>query len=351
MNLFAKTILGAAALALSTGGMVSGAAAANVDGPSVFWKFSTWGKPRAFTAGIEKLSERVKEETGGKFNIQIFYGGQLAKSRENLDGLKNNAFEGAMFCNFYSPDKNPTFMIFTLPFIPLGDFRVSAHVRNNLMQEPAMIADMERWNAVAYGSTLLPQYEFLGRGKPPKTIEDWSGMRVRAGGGVGQAMELLGATRQTVPASETYTLMQRGAVDAVSFPFSYAHAAYKINELSEWYTGNLQPGTSECPIVFNKKAHDALPQQYKDLLESLKEESTQATIDAYMAADAKNLPAFEDAMEKVMYSDEEIARFKEVAGKPIWDKWIADNADKFDSQALFDRMMELLTEAEAKYTN
>ena len=347
MKTLTKMFLGAAALAMSTGG----ALAANVDGPSVFWKFSTWGKPRAFTAGIEKLAERVAEETGGKFKIQIFYGQQLAKSRENLDGLKNNAFEGAMFCNFYSPDKNPTYMIFTLPFIPMGDFRVRAHVTNNLMQEPAMVADMERWNAVAYGSTLLPQYEFLGKGKPPKTIEDWAGMRVRAGGGVGQAMEILGATRQTVPASETYTLMQRGAVDAVSFPFSYAHVSYKINELSDWYTGNLQPGTSECPIVFNKKSWEALPQQYRDLINSLKQEVTDATVAKYVEADERNIPAFKEKMEEIVYSDEEIARFKEVAGKPIWDKWIADNADKFDSQALFDRMMELLAEAEAKYSN
>ena len=347
MKFITRSLLGATLAAFAG----AGALAANVDGPSLFWKFSTWGKPRAFTVGIEKISERVKEETGGKWNIQIFYGGQLAKSRENLDGLKNNAFEGAHFCNFYSPDKNPTFMVFTLPFIPMGDFRIRAHVTNTLMEDPAMVADMARWNALPYASTLLPQYEFLGRGEPPKTAEAWKGLRVRAGGGVGQAMEMLGATRQTVPASETYTLMQRGAVDAVSFPFSYAHAAYKIDELSAWFTGNLQPGTSECPIVFNKKAFDALPQQYKDLLMGLKGEATAATIAAYEAADAKNLPAFEAKMEKIMYSDEELAKFKELGGEPVWEKWIADNKDKFDSQALFDRMMELLAEAQEKYKN
>ncbi len=347
MKIIRRAFLGAAVAAMTA----SGAMAANVDGPAVFWKFSTWGKPRAFTAGIERISERIKEETGGKWNIQIFYGGQLAKSRENLDGLKNNAFEGAHFCNFYSPDKNPTFMIFTMPFIPMGDFKIRAHVTNTLMEDPMMVADMERWNAIPYASTLLPQYEFLGRGKAPKTAADWSGMRVRAGGGVGQAMELLGATRQTVPASETYTLMQRGAVDAVSFPFSYAHAAYKIDELSAWYTGNLQPGTSECPIVFNKTAFDKLPQEYKDLLMSLKQEATDATIAAYEAADAKNIPAFEAKMEKIMYSDEELAKFKEIGGEPVWNKWIADNKDKFDSQGLFDKMMALLAEAQAKYSN
>ncbi len=78
MNFMKRAILGAAVAAFAS----TGALAANVDGPNVFWKFSTSGKPRAFTAGIEKISERIKEETGGKWNIQIFYGGQLAKSRE-----------------------------------------------------------------------------------------------------------------------------------------------------------------------------------------------------------------------------------------------------------------------------
>ncbi len=343
MKLLAKSTLMAAALTLAA---IGGASAANVDGPAVFWKWSTWGKPRAFTAGIEKLSERVAEETGGKFNIKIFYGGQLSKSRENLDGLKNNAFEGAMFCNFYSPGKNPSFMVFSLPFLPLGNFEVSAYVRNKLFEHPALQADMAQWNAIPYVSTLLPQYEFLGTGKPPLTLADWSGMRVRAGGGVGQAMERLGATRQTVSASETYTLMQRGGVDAVSFPFTYAHVSYKISELSKWYTSNLSPGTSECPMVFNKTAFEALPQQYQDLLMGLKDEVSEAMIAKYQAADEVNLPAFEAAMQKIVYDDATLAKFKEVAGEPVWVQWISDNKDKFDAQDVFDQVWALAKEAQ-----
>ena len=94
---------------------------ASVDGPSVFWKYSLWGKRRAFTEGAETLSKRLSEETNGKFNLKIFYGGQLAKSRENWDGLKANSFEMATVCNFYHPKKNPALMVLTLPFLPLGN--------------------------------------------------------------------------------------------------------------------------------------------------------------------------------------------------------------------------------------
>jgi len=353
MHTFNKTILGAALAAFTAAGTFSATEvqAANVEGPQVFWKWSTWGNPRAFTAGVEKLAERVAEETGGNFRIQVFYGEQLSKSRENLDGIKNNAFEGAMFCNFYSPGKNPAYMVFSLPFIPLGDFRVSAHVRNNLMEHPALIDDMAQWNALPYVSTLLPQYEFLGKGEPPRTLADWSGLRVRAGGGIGDAMEILGATRQTVPASETYTLMQRGAVDAVSFPYTYAHAAYKIHELADWFTANLQPGSSECPMILNKTAFEELPPQYQDLIMGLKDEVTEALIAKYEEADARNLPMFKDQLTEIVYDDATLEEFKTVAGEPVWATWVEDNKDQFDAQSVLDRMFELLEEAQAKYSN
>ena len=344
MQPFTRTILGAALAAFAT----SGAMAANVEGPDVFWKWSTWGNPRAFTAGAEHLAERVAEETDGKFKIQIFYGEQLAKATENLDGIKNNAFEGAMFCSFYHPGKNPAFEVFSMPFMELGDWDVSSYVRHKLYEHPALVADMDQWNAMTYVSGMLPQYEFLGTGEPPESLEGWEGLRVRAGGGIGDAMEILGAQLSTVPASEVYTLMQRGAVDAASFPYTYAHAAYKLPELSDWYTSNLSPGTTECPLVINKTAWEALPPQYQDLVMGLKDEVIQATVDEYKKADEKNLPEFEEAMHKIVYDDATLEEFRKVAGEPVWAQWVEDNQDKFDAQGVLDRMLELIEEAQAQ---
>lgn len=326
---------------------IGGPAAAAVDGPEVFWKLSMWGNPRALSAGMERLAEKVAEETDGKFKIKIFYGGQLSKSRENLDGLKLNAFEGAAFCNFYHPGKNPAFMVFSLPFLPLGDPRVDKYVRSRMMDHPAMIADMEKWNAIPYVSGLLPQYEILGKGEPPLTLDGWKGMRVRAGGGLGAAMERLGAVRQTLPAGETSTAFQRGALDAAAFPYTYAHVAFKISDEAEWYTSNMAPGTSECGWVFNKTAFEKLPPQYQELLMSLRDEVMDVTQAAYAEQDKKNLPMFEKTMTKITYDDATLAEFKEVAGKPVWDAWIAENQDKFDAQGVFDAIWAYAEEAKA----
>lgn len=343
-----KIAIAGVVAAFSSTSLSTTASAANIEGPKVFWKISMWGKPRALSDGMEAMAKKAMEETGGDFEIKIFYGAQLSSNRENLDGLKLNAFEGAAICNFYHPGKNPAWMVFSLPFLPLGDPKVDKYVRSKMMEHPAIVADMAKWNAIPYVSGLLPQYEVLGKGAAPTSLDGWKGLRVRAGGGLGSAMEKLGATKTTLPAGETSTAFQRGALDAAAFPYTYAHVAFKIADEAEWYTSNMAPGTSECGWVFNKTAYDKLPEQYQKFLMDNRDMVMDVTQASYAAQDAKNLPEFEKTMTKITYSPEELAKFKEVAGKPVWDAWIAANKDKFDSQGVFDAIWAYAKEAGAK---
>ncbi|MFW5679975.1 MAG: C4-dicarboxylate ABC transporter substrate-binding protein [Pseudomonadota bacterium] len=323
------------------------AAAQVVEGPNVEWNISTWGNPRAFTAGIEKVAELVGERTEGRFTITVHYGEALSAARENLDGIQIGAFQGAMFCNFYHPGKNPAWMVLTMPFLPLGDWDVSVRVREALMQHPALEADMERWGAMPYLSALLPQYEFLGRGEPPVELDGWEGLRVRAGGGLGDAMATLGATLTTVPATEVYTGIERGTMDAASFPYTYSHAAYQIHTITDWFTSNMQPGTTECGTVLAKRAWEALPEAYRELLMDVKDEAYEAQVQAYIDIDEVNLPMFRERLTEIVYSDEQLRAFQERAGRPVWDKWVADNQDRFDAQGLLDFTLAEIEKAQA----
>lgn len=325
--------------------LASGVAAQTVEGPAVNWNLSTWGKQRAFTAGMESVAKQLSDATGGKFQIKIHYGEALSRDRENLDGIKLGAFQMAQFCNFYHPGKNPAWMVFTLPFLDLGDWEVRRKATQAMLKHPAFIKDMDQWNAMPYKSGLLPQYEFMGRGKAPETLEGWKGLRVRAGGGLGDAMRILGATLSTVPATETYTGIERGTMDGVSLPYTYAHASYQLHTISTWFTNNMSPGTSECAAVINKDAHAALPPQYKKLLQDVLPKAYQAQIDAYVEIDKKNLPLFKAKLKEILYTEAELKRFREVAGKPVWDKWIADNKDKFDAQNVFDTLQAEIEKA------
>lgn len=334
---------GAAALVglgLVTAQAAKAAKAAEVEGPSLTWNMSLWGKKRAFTAGAEKLSELLKEKTGGKWTLKLHYGGALSKSRENLDGISIDAFESAMFCNFYHPKKNPALMVLTMPFLPMSSWENNRKIREAVYEHPAVKKELAKWNAMLYVSSYLPQYEFLGKGNPPMKLEDWKGLTVRAGGGVGRAMKVLGAIPTSSTATEVYTGVQQGTMNAASFPFTYSHVAYKIHEVTDWYTANLSPGTSDCPMVFSINAYKRLPEQYKKLLDSVKEDVIKAQIQAYIDIDKKNLPMLKSKLKEVVYTEAQLAAFREAAGKPVIEAWIKENQGKFDAKGLVETVFK-----------
>jgi hypothetical protein len=67
----------------------------------------------------------------------------------------------------------------------------------------------------------------------------------------------------------------------------------------------------------------------------------------YAAAEEMNLPMFREMMTEIVYTDEQLARFCEVAGKPVWGAWIEANKNDFDAQGLFDAVFEYSEEAKA----
>ena len=341
-----KTILTIAAASLvaagvSLTGSFATATAQMVDGPEVSWKLSVWGKRRAFTEGAEYVAAQAAERTGGKFTIKLFYGGQLSKSKENLDGISLGAFEAAMFCASYHPGKNAPLNVLDLPFLPLANFDVMRKVHDAVYAHPSAQEALAKWNAYIYMSNILPQYEYMGKGAPPQSVADFKGKRLRALGGMGRAAELIGATPSTMPAAETYTALQRGTVDAIGFPYSYTFAAYKLDEIADWVTTNMSLGTVNCPTVFNTGAWNDLPDQYKELLLGLKDGAYAAMAAAYKEKDAVNEKKWREdgKIQMVQIPEEEMAGFREIAGQPVWDAWVEENKDELPAQELLDLVL------------
>ena len=294
----------------------------------VTWNASLWGKRRAFTEHLEKLSELVSEKTNGEFEIKLNYGEALSKSRENLDGISIGSFEMAQFCASYHADKNPTITVLELPFLGVPDLETQVKLDRLVYDHPAVKEDLARWNAKLLMSSPMPQYNFVGKGAPPSSVSDFEGMRVRALGGIGEAMKVVGAVPTTVTASETYQALDSGTVRAASFA-PHAHLSFKTVEVGNWWTTNLNPGTVNCPVVVNKDAYDALPDNFKTVLD----ESIAPAIEHYLATYAKVydkwFPALtENNITQVDFPADQLEAFKQKAGKPNWDDWLENMNEK-----------------------
>ena len=333
-----KNIMTSAAIAALTLGVASSATAEE-------WNVSLWGKQRAFTEHVEKLAELVSAKTNGEFTLNISYGG-LSNNRENLDGISIGAFEMAQFCAGYHRDKNPSITVLELPFLGVASLEQEIELSMAVYQHPATVADLARWNATLLMPSPLPQYNIVGVGDAPATLADFDGLSVRATGGIGAAMETVGAVPTSMSASEVRQAMDSGVVKAVAFA-PHAHMSFGTIENAKWWTENLNPGTVNCPVVVNSDALDGLSDAHRDALLGSVDESLDHYVANYNGAtmDAWGPALEERGIEVVSFSDAEIDGFKAAAAAPAAAAWIEQNtAAGLPAQELYDLVTGMISE-------
>lgn len=292
------------------------------DAMATEWNVSLWGKRRAFTEHVEKLAELVSEKTDGEFTLNISYGG-LSKNKENLDGISIGAFEMAQFCAGYHRDKNPSITVLELPFLGVSTLEQERALSQAVYQHPAVIEDLARWNATLLMPSPLPQYNILGVGDAPRSLAEYEGLSVRATGGIGKAMAAVGAVPTSVTATEVRQAMDSGVVKSVAFA-PHAHMSFGTVEGGTWWTTNLNPGTVNCPVVVNTDALADLSDSERAALLGSVEDALDHYIDAYngKTMDAWGPALDERGIERITYSDEDLAAFRDTVAGPAAAAWI-----------------------------
>jgi TRAP-type C4-dicarboxylate transport system substrate-binding protein len=315
----------------------------------IVWDIAIYGPPREVTVPFEYLAKFLDEKTKGKFTLKLHYSESIAPAKAVLDSLKIEAIQGGLVAFGYTPGKAPLHLALDLPYLPIPNLDVFQKVQEAFYNwEPAK-KELARFNGVATYAVLLPSYEFMGSGKAPKTLEDWKGMRVRALGPGGDAMRTIGAVPTSVPAPEAYTALERGTVQSVALPFAYAFAAYKLYEVSKWYTMGMHFGIVNNALVFSNTAMAKLPAEYRNLFDEARPGLYAATKEAYRKADERDIPIFDKTLERITYTPEMLKPFEEKAGKPVWDKWVADGKAKgLPAQEALDLILKTAKVAAAK---
>ena len=54
----------------------------------------------------------------------------------------------------------------------------------------------------------------------------------------------------------------------------------------------------------------------------------------------KKWSAPDSKVKMIKIPEDQMDEFRKIAGKPVWDKWVADNKGDFDAQGLFDLVMK-----------
>jgi TRAP-type mannitol/chloroaromatic compound transport system substrate-binding protein len=241
------------------------------DLPAIKWRLTS-AFPKSLDTifgGADVLSKRVKEITGGKFQIQVFAGGELVPGGPAaLDAVTAGTVECCHTCSYYSFGKEPTFAIGTA--LPFG-------------------MDCRQTNAWFYyggGQKLMDDFyanygvrSFVGGNtgvqmggwfrKEINTLDDIKGVKFRIAGLAGKPWAKLGAVPQQIPGGDIYPALEKGTIDAAEWVGPYDDEKLGFYKVAKhyYYPGWWEPGPVIHFFVATKE-WDKLPAEYKAAFEA-----------------------------------------------------------------------------------
>jgi TRAP-type mannitol/chloroaromatic compound transport system substrate-binding protein len=304
--------------------------------PTIRWRLAS-SFPKSLDAlfGPAELFARIiGEMSGGKFTVTAHQAGELLPAFGVVDGVQNGTVECCHTAPYYFFGKDETFAIGTAIPFGLNSRQMTAWMLEGngmkLMREfykPYNIINFTMGNT---GAQMGGWYR-----KEVKSVKELKGLKMRTAGIAGTVMQRLGMVTVSMPAGEIYTSLEKGTIDAVEFVGPYDDLKLGIYKVApHYYYPGWWEGGAETDLYVNAKAYEALPADYKAMVEAaaaLAHCKMVATYDAKNPAALKQLVAggaklhrFSKDIMDAAYK-ESMALYSELSAKnPRWKKVYED---------------------------
>jgi TRAP-type mannitol/chloroaromatic compound transport system substrate-binding protein len=287
-------------LAAASGMVAAAAVTALADAPSVIaqpkvqWRLSTAYPPvlDQLQGAALKMAKIVEETTGGRFQIEVFPGGQIMQPFECFDAASQGTIQAFMGVTSYwaAQGKEPGVEWFTtLPFGMNPEGMAAWYYQGDGLRlwEEAYAA----YNLVPRpGPAFAPQMAGWFR-KKITTVGDYKGLRMRISSLGRVIMARAGATTVLTPAADIYAALERGVIDAAEWVGPHDDMRLNLHNTARYYyyPGWHEPGTTN-EFSFNKTAYEGLPVDLRRTLDY-----AAAAVSVYGITDyhAKNAVALE----------------------------------------------------------
>jgi TRAP-type mannitol/chloroaromatic compound transport system substrate-binding protein len=292
--------------------------------------------------GGELIAKRVSAATNGKFNIKVFAAGEIVPGLQALDAAKDGTVECAHTAPYYYFGKDPTFAIGTA--IPFG---MNARQQNAWMYYGGGLELMREffkdYNIISFpaGNTGAQMGGWFR--KEIKTVADLKGLKFRIGGTGGLPLTKLGVVPQQLAAGDIYPALEKGTIDAAEWVGPYDDEKLGFYKVAKYYYyPGWWEGGPELDLFVNIKQWEALPAEYKAILEAACAEANVdmlAKYDSVNPAALKRLvangvqlrPFSKDIM--IACHKATVETYDEIAAKnpkfkKVYDNWKAFRADQ-----------------------
>ncbi|WP_079416078.1 TRAP transporter substrate-binding protein [Thiomonas intermedia] len=241
------------------------------------------------------FAQKVKEASGGKFEISVHAGGELVPPFGVVDAVQQGTVECCHTAPYYFFGKDPTFALGCAVPFGMNSRQMSAwmYQGNGLKLMREFYAN---YNIISFpmGNTGAQMGGWFR--KPIKSLADMKGLKMRIGGFAGKVMERIGVVPQNIPGGDIYPSLEKGTIDAAEWIGPYDDLKLGFYKVAKNY---LYPGWweggPELDLFVNQKAYNALSPEYKSIVEIA---ASHAHINMQAMYDAKNPPALKELVGK-----------------------------------------------------
>lgn len=209
-------------------------------------------------------SDKIKEKTGGKVDIQIYPNGELSSYQDGVESV----IAGAPYIFYSSPgqfsDYVPNFAALQAPFL-YGSFEEYSALMDTevitKLKEEAEVAGIHTLslNFVSGFRNLLTDY-------PVSSVEDIKNLKIRVPGNpvFVKPFELMESNPSSINWSETYTSLQQGVVDAIEGTSNNIYNA-KMYEVKKIVTETAHI-IDLSGVFIGTKYWETLPVEYQQII-------------------------------------------------------------------------------------
>jgi TRAP-type mannitol/chloroaromatic compound transport system substrate-binding protein len=236
--------------------------------PEIKWRMPTsWPKSLDTLYGAaEMMAKLVGEATDGKFQIQVFAGGEIVPGLQVVDAVQNGTVECGHTASYYYFGKDPTFAFGTsVAFGPNARLNQGWYTLGG--GKEVLDEFYKKYNQISLlcGNTGCQMGGWFR--KEINTIEDLKGLKMRIGGFPGRVLQKLGAVPQQIAAGDIYPALEKGTIDAAEWVGPYDDEKLGFYKVApHYYYPGWWEGGSMLFCMVNLDKWNALPKHYQAIL-------------------------------------------------------------------------------------
>lgn len=308
------------------------------------------GNTHGSVNATQVLFRKIEKEAQGTIKIEEYYSESLAKGVDVWKAVVNGVADiGWAFHGFF-PGLTPLSDVMALPFLPFDNARHASAVYARLEEKFPEVKN-EYKDVVAPIHWTTDRYIIITTKKHVKTMEDLKGLKLRIiGGPPTDAFKALGSTPMLIGMNEVYLAMQKGVIDGMAAPTSSIEI-FNFYEVAPLWT-MLTAHVGYFSMIYNKDKFNSLPDVAKKaIMNNGGYEGSKWYGDTY--SDQSVPKAYAEVAEyekktgkkidKYDLPADELKRWQDKAGKPVWDSWAASvEAKGLPAKKVLDDMLKII---------